>query len=476
MMGRSSAVFRVSKNAGALMLGTLVRMAFAFAFVVYAARYLGIADYGKYALAVHLFELSMSLCATGFCILITREAAKNAAWLSRNLAPAIVLIVLLSLSAAALLAVVARLADYAPDTQLAIYMASAAILPGALCLMAEAIFVAFEKAEIVAAGIAAEAVLRTALCFAALLMGYGVLSLFVVLFITRCCQLGFYAALLLRRMPPVRRRIRVTGLWRLALEWRVFAAETWLATIYVSLDVLILSLFFGEAAVGLYDAAWKLIRLGPVVAQSFTTAIFPYIARLYVDARDSFQQVSEQSVKYILALVLPVVLCISIYAERIVVFLFDREYAGSGPVLQILAWLLVPQFLNPFLSRVLYARGQQRRSLAVAVVGLASFLSVAFVLIPRFGAVGAAWSAVISYYAALVCYIAFCTAGLDRRTMLTIFLRQAAAAAVLCLVLILMRHTRLFSVMSVCAVIYSGLLVVLGIITTRDFKLLQELR
>ena len=183
----------------------------------------------------------------------------------------------------------------------------------------------------VALGVAVEGVVRISLWFAMLLSGYGLLSLFVVVIVTRVLQLGLYWCVLARRLPELRWRVRFVRIYAIVREWRVFAAETWIATIYLSLDTVLLSIFWGEAAVGMYDAACKVIRMGTVVAASFTTAVFPYISRLYVDVRDTFHQVSEQSIKYVLAGLLPVVLCISIFADQIVLLLFDQQFAELRP-------------------------------------------------------------------------------------------------------------------------------------------------
>jgi O-antigen/teichoic acid export membrane protein len=473
---RFAAAFRVSKNTGALLAGTMLRMVFAFAFVVFAARFLGVEGYGKFALTQHLFELSLSLSATGLGILVTREVARDRNWLDRHLAPAAVFALLLGVSAAGLLVIGATFAGYAPDTQRAICVAAIAVIPAALCALLEAIFVAFEKAELVAVGTALEGLVRIALCFAALLLGYELVSLFVILIVTRVAQLALYSLFLACRLPRIQWRFQTGELWSLSRTWLVFAGETWVATLYLSLDVVLLSLFWGEFAVGLYDAAWKLIRLGAVVANSFTTAVFPYISRLYVDARDTFHQLSQQSVKYILVMVVPAALCISVFAEPLVLFLFDGRYAESAPVLRVIAWMLIPQFLNPFLSRVLYARGQQGRSLAVSIVGLVVFVAVAFVLIPKFGAIGTAWTAVLSSYAALVCYLTFSTTGTHRRSIMMILLRQAAAILGLCLALFVVQHTQLVLALAACAVLYAGMLLGLRIVTLSDFKLMQELR
>jgi O-antigen/teichoic acid export membrane protein len=473
---RFAAIRRVSKNTGMLLAGTVVRMVFSFAFIIYAARYLGVEGFGKFTLAQHYFELFLSLCATGLGILITRETAKDAAWLRGNLAPALVLVTMLSVAAGAMLAGVARLIGYAPDTRMAIYIATAALLPGAVCTLAEAVFVAFEKAEFVAVGTAAESLVRTVLGFAVLMLGYGLLSLLVVLVVTRLMLLVLYGGLLLRRLPAGHWSWGHRAMRTLALQCRVFAAEVWLSTLYLNLDVVLLSVFHGETAVGIYQAAWKLIRLGTVVAQSFATAVFPYISRLYVSSRDVFQQVNEQSLKYILASILPAVVGITILADRIVLFVYDTDYTASVPVLRVLAWLLVPQFLNPFLSRVLYARGEQRRSLMVAAVGLASFTILAICLIPRWAALGTAWASLLSALVALACYLAFCFYKSGGARLVVMLARQGVATGMLCTLLYVMRAGELLPTLAAGAALYLVLLYALRVVSTGDVKLLQELR
>ncbi len=473
---QQKAVSRVSKNAGVLLLGTVMRMAMTFAFVVYVARYLGKTGYGKYAITSLLFELFLSLISAGFAVLVTRESAKNIGWLSRNLATLVSLVALVGACGGGMLAILGRCANYEADTKLAIYIACAAVIPAAFGTVAEAAFIAFERAEIVSGGIFLEGFVRTALGFAALSSGFGLLSLFMILIATRSVQMCVYSILLRRWLPEVEFRWNLREFVTLAREWRIFAAETWVATLYLSLDGILLSFFYGEAAVGIYDAAWKLIRFGPVIASAFTTAVFPYISRLWVNARETFQVVSEQSVKYILAGVLPAVLCITIFADQIVLLLFKSEYADSANVLRILAWLLIPQFLNPFLSRVLYARGQQGRSLAVAAVGLGTFLSIAFFLIPAYGPIGTAITVVISSYTALIAYFWHSMLGTDRRPLLIIFMRQSIAAVVLLIALLLVRNSQLPPMILACPILYAGLLIGLRIVSLNDVRLLQELR
>jgi O-antigen/teichoic acid export membrane protein len=308
------------------------------------------------------------------------------------------------------------------------------------------------------------------------MLGFGLSGLFVVLIVTRCGQLVFYVALVARHVPAVEWRVTAVSLGALVREWRVFAFENWLSTLYLSLDVVLLSLFHGEAAVGLYEAAHKLIRFGAVAARCFTTAVFPTIARLHVDAKETFQQVNLHSTKYILAAILPVVIAITLLAPQIVLLAFSQEYAASIPVLQILAWILIPQFLNPFLSHVLFARGDQRQSLITAALALATFLAASMLFIPSWGAVGTACTALVAATTALGCYVSFVAAGSMARSVAMLLVRLAIAGGILGGLILLMRGHGLALPLIVGGAVYALSLVVLRVVRASDFRLLQELR
>src|SRR5438445_4902393 len=67
----------VTKNAAALFVGRTAVMALSFVLGLYAARLLGLAGFGRYAIARMYFDLLLTLGVTGLTILITREIAKS---------------------------------------------------------------------------------------------------------------------------------------------------------------------------------------------------------------------------------------------------------------------------------------------------------------------------------------------------------------------------------------------------------------
>lgn len=471
-----NAALRVAKNTVALFISRAFAMAFSFAFVVCAARFLGVTGFGKYALAQSYFELFLSMSATGVTIIMIREVAKRPSWARRYLSASVTLVTVLTLVASGILAILAGLFGYAPDMRAAIYLACLALLPAATSRVFEAAFVALEKAEYVICGTLLESILRTGLGLIALLKGYGLPALFVVLIVARICMLLLYLALLSRHVSNMHWHFDWAVLKQLIRDWRVFALENWLSNLFGSLDVVVLSFFHGELVVGLYAAAYKILRLGIIVATSYASAVFPYMSRLFEESTEALGRLSEVSLKYTLALVLPGVVTIAFLADRIILLLYTDEYAGSIPILRVLIWVLVLRFLNPFLSHVLFARGEQRKSLQVAAISLAVYVAISLWFTSRWGGIGAAWALLLATGVAFCLYLAFVLWGEGViRTLLT-FGRTALAAVSLGAFLLVLRDAPLIPLLVSAGVLYVLLLLILRVPSSSDLDLFRGLQ
>lgn len=466
-------LWRVTKNAGALFVGKASVLAFSFLFVVYVARFLGVEGFGQYALLRGFFELFLSLGATGLCIVVTREVARNPVELGRYLSGSLVLVFVLVTLLSALLVALVQVLPYAESTRVAAYLVCLALFPAAISQLLEAVFVAFERAEFVAYGALAENIVRTGLSVLALFMGYGLFALFVILIATRLGLLLLYALFLQRHVERVRWTFSWPFVRSLFHDWRVFALENWLSNLFWNLDVIILSVLHGELAVGLYAAAAKIMGLFSAVADSYTAAIFPYLSRLFTESRDKFQRLSEGSLKYMLVLVLPGGIALSSLAREVVLRLYTAEYAAAIPILQVLAWAVLVRFLGPFLSHVLFARGEQHKSLQVAATSLPVYTALAFFFSYRWGAVGTAWALLIATSLALFLYLFFVLRGRSARVVPTL-LRTLLAALGLGGVLRLFGDGQLALALAVGGALYLCLLLLLRVPSPGELGALQR--
>lgn len=466
-------LLRTGKNALMLFSGTATRMVATFVFVIFSANHLGPEGFGKYSLVVHYFELFVSLTATATGILLIRELSSRPDDRDKLISAAMILSSSLALVTPFLLIPLSLGFKYSSETVWGIGIACLGLIPAGISVVYEAVFVAKERAEFVTVGVAIECIFRIGISFLLLLMGYGIIALSVVLVFSRVILAISYYFLLRsicdHRFAPCR-----ATMGQFTRRWRVFALENWMATIYTSLDVIVLSSFAGEAAVGLYSAAWRYVRLGTVAAKSFTTAIFPTMTKMHAESNQSFQSVFSQTFRVMVMTSLPVIALVMVVPDRVVDLLFKKSYAESAPILQILIWALLLEFVNPFLSHVLFSKGQQRYSMYVAAVGLILNLSLMFLLVPMLGPRGAALACVITGTVAMGCYLAFVA---ELPTLLELALeslRIIAAAAVMGFGVYYVHDQHWIIIGIVCIITYGLMLFAVQGIRSSDLQFIKQ--
>lgn len=397
---------RITKNMAALLFSKGISLLISFSFTIYVARYLGVSGFGKYSLVSRYFDLFLSLAATGLTIVLTREIAQDKNRTNRWMSVAIFFVFILAVFAGIALFAFGFVFDYSPDTRLCIGIACFALLPGAVSLTNESAFVAYEKAEYVTYTVMSENIVRVGLSYLALRLGYGLETLFVILVVVRYAVAIWSLTLLSRLVKGLRWDFAWDTFRDLFKQWRVFAGENWLSNIFNNLDVMFISWFFGEAAVGLYSAAYKLLSLGGAVFLSVNTAIYPHISRLYKESRTKFFKFSEEMLKYILAAALPLVFLMIVFSDRLLVWLYSDAYSGSTIILQILLGLLLMRSLNTPMSYLLFSQRKQMGSLIVVAISLIIYIPIGLWLTVTYGSAGTAGAYLFSTVIGFAIYLA----------------------------------------------------------------------
>ena len=465
---------RTGKNAGMLMAGTMTRMVASFVFVIYCADQLGVEGFGQYSIAIHYFELFLSLTATAVGILLTRDLARWPRHSFQLMTSAIVLTMLTCVLAIAAMSVVGHLLNYSPETRHALLIASLALVPASACAVFEAVFVARERAEFLTAGVALESLLKISISIALLAAGYGLIALMWVVLGVRLLLMFAYM-IGLSKIGALGWRYHHRRSLRFANCWRMFAAENWMASLYTNLDVIVLSWYSGEVAVGIYSAAWKVVRLGSVFAKAYTTAIFPVMSRLHAESKEAFNRLYRHTIRVMCAIALPAIAVISIVPNRMIGLLFSEEYAAAGPVLQVLIWVLLINFLNPFLSHALFAQGRQDKSMRVAAISLVVNSVATYALVIRFGAVGAAIGTITGGFVATCCYLLYALPKTEIAATFGLALRVSLATLGMAAVVFTVRESDWIQILPISVIVYTPLLFIVGAIRIADLRFFQTM-
>ncbi len=463
------------KNTLMLLFGTFFRMVITFGFILYAADRLGVSGFGVYSIGVQFFELFLGLAGTAIAIILTRDISR---WKNRGselMTSACILALTLAFLGAGCMVGLTFLFGFSPVTSQVMWIASVALLPAAISAVFEATLVAHHRAEFVALAVSIESTVRILASIAAIALGYGLFSLFVILLVSRLLQLMVFFVSV-RHVTGYRFRFGRIGFVRFVYRWRVFAAEVSLAAIYYNLDVIVLSWLTSEYVVGLYSAASRVVRLAAVFAQTYTAAVFPLLAKLHQRSKVEFEKVSLETIRLMAVFAIPIIICTTLLADRVIGTLyFSGKYVEAVPVLQVLIWTLLSEFFNPFLSRNLSARGRQDRPLIVAAIGLAVNLVATLALVPYYGAVGAALGTVISNSVAMLCLFLYALRSDEIFTTLNSMSRVLLASIVVGFAIFLVSSANLAVITVIAIAIYLVLILLLKVVGHQDLQLLKSI-
>jgi O-antigen/teichoic acid export membrane protein len=96
------------------------------------------------------------------------------------------------------------------------------------------------------------------------------------------------------------------------------------------------------------------------------------------------------------------------FSGPIVHLLYGLRYAAAGPLLAVLIWSEGPVFFGVVMSNALVAKNLQNYLPLSTVIGAAVNVVLNLYLIPRWGAMGAAWATNVSYtLAGILLFLAF---------------------------------------------------------------------
>jgi O-antigen/teichoic acid export membrane protein len=198
----------------------------------------------------------------------------------------------------------------------------------------------------------------------------------------------------------------VKGLFKEALPLGI---STIMVTLYFYIDTVLLRLLAGEAEVGYYNAAYRILAFSLMVPVLFNQVIFPVLSRCFNgEGADGarLERIFRRAVLYLGVTGLPVSAALLFLAEPVIVLVSGPTYASSARCLAILGLALAVIFLTyPHIS-VLIASGRQKLFAWIAGVSGLFNLLLNLWLIPEYSIEGAAWATVVTEALVLLCAIA----------------------------------------------------------------------
>jgi O-antigen/teichoic acid export membrane protein len=193
--------------------------------------------------------------------------------------------------------------------------------------------------------------------------------------------------------PRVVRGI-LSAAWPLALSAVLTIAQ-------LRVDVLILKVLGGDAAVGLYAVALKPVEAAFIISSALSAAAFPALSRAFAGDRPHFAVLCQELLLFLLLAGLPVIAILSPLGTAMIPQLFGGQYGESGRVFAVLCLHVPLGFVNVLLVNMLFAARLQKLEMWASVATTAANVVTNVLLIPVWGALGAAVAALVCQIVAL---------------------------------------------------------------------------
>lgn len=383
----------VAKNAIVLVASEAFNMACGVALVIALARALGVAELGLFSFAYSsatVIYFASFFGMNDFAIRAVARDPRKAGEYYYN-----ILISRAALMAAGILALDAalRAAGYPAEKRTIVYLVMSARLIESLMFSFFAYFRAFQK-------MAYEGAIRGSMYLTATAASMLVIFRYRSIEIFALTQMAVYSAFFLIAYIASSRFVAsksglkpfsVRGSAALFRGSAHISVIQMLLAVYVQTNTILLNFFKGDEATGIYAAGFRFVSVSGILAVSMTQAVFPHLASI-ASGRDTarLKAAMARARKYLFWSGLAISAGIFATAPFLVGLVYGAGFKDAVLPLYLMAFTPVFLFLNTGNNYFLYALDREKSYLKVLTGILVFTVAINLILLPRFGAAGAA--------------------------------------------------------------------------------------
>jgi len=399
--------------------------------VVFAARYLGVEDFGKYCGALALVTLFDVLSDLGMRTFLAKEVARNQELANSYFSSLVPIKIVLGLLTVLVVVSTTLLMNYSRELMLVVYILAVAMILRSFKFTIRAFFQAFRKFEYEAASLVFERILTLAVGLFVLWSGYGLVAFALVFPLVRSIDLVVTMIVFKREITQPKIRIDL-GKWReMIIGALPFGLALGLGSLYLRLDTVMLAKMRPAFEVGWYGAGYSFIDACYMIPAVLSASLLPTLSILHVRSKDEFQAVCGRVLKYLVIIALGVGTVGVLSGDRLIALVYGEQYAESGVILKILCSALLFSYLASLGGTMLYSMDREVHVLRNMLFSVAMNFILNLILIDKYGYIGAAFATAITQlgYCCLNFFTLYQT-GYGRFRFRGVFWRAALASAV----------------------------------------------
>ncbi|MFC1633818.1 polysaccharide biosynthesis C-terminal domain-containing protein [Planctomycetota bacterium] len=391
---------RIATNSIFILLTRVSELISGIIIVILATRYLGLKAFGEYTFIRVVSFVFMPIISWGTLRILIRDMSVEAEKVPVLLTSGLVVNGLMTI--VVVLCGTGVIVAFRLTSTVAIVALYLAILSQVLIAMrktVECVFLANESMFFVSLTTFISRGLSVLFFLLAINYDFGMIGLFVAL--AAANTTGLLSASIVSAFKFARPKwpIDVRQLSYLFRESFSIAISTFLRQGYTYVCVFFLKIFQDIEHVSLFQAPQRIVAPLLLLPSSALMAFVPTLSRLASDENSIsvLQSIYHKIFKYIIIFTLPIAVCGTLYAPRIILLLFGRDFLKATIAFRILIWTIPLLSLNVLLSFILTSIKQQK---VLITSGIACFVSngvLGVILVQKYGYIGASVTSLLSY-------------------------------------------------------------------------------
>lgn len=355
------------------------------------ARVFGVADFGAYSAALAAFYIAVTAADLGFSSVLLRDLGISGADAGRLVRTAIRVMSAWSVVPAAILVGLAVAAGLHSGRGQALALFGLG-LPVAGFSLLRPVFIASYETRTLAKLDMSLAVVQSVALIAVAAAGFGVVGVAAAMVATT----GLTTLVVARRgFRLLRGRDgRASGHRGVFRTAAPVGLSSLLATLYFSIDLVLLGWLVSEHQLGLYAVGVKVLSILVVIPATVLTAALPGFSE--ADGPDAVGRIAARAWHWLLALALPLSAAVFVFAEQVVLVLFGPDFEDGVMALRVLTLASIVAILASILGMLLIAQRRIKQQIALTVAMLAFNVVGNVLLVPTYGIMASAWTTVVT--------------------------------------------------------------------------------
>ena len=448
----------------------------AFLWTILIARYLGVTDYGTLSFVISFTVLIGMGTDIGVSTFTTRELAQDKAKTKKFIDNLILFKIILSVILCVFTVLIVYLLGY---SNLVVELTLIMFIEASFVTMfnfVNGVFQAHENLRPSAIGVMVYSISLLVLVFIVTFLDLGILAIAISYAVGYLLGLLYVSYNLIKSFGFPKFEIDLTFWKNTAIKSIPFGLTIFFYMIYFSIDVVMISWLAGDYATGIYNSAYKVISVFTAFYVIYQFVIFPLMSKLYSEDTDLLKISFEQSFKYSLLILLPIIIGVYFYSPYLITLIYSAEFALASVPMQILIWTVVFLFINGVATSLLNSIGKEFSVTKIYVIAAIFNILLNYFLIPKYTYIGASVATVLSeiLILALMMYSISKTKYKPDYTLLNTVIRLLISGLILAIALYFI-NVSLWVAIPIGLVVYILALFITGSIDDMDKYIFKEL-